>query len=265
MSAFLGEVFGTMILILLGDGVVGGVLLKNSKAENAGWLVITMAWGLAVTMGVYAVGGISGAHLNPAVTLAFASTGAFPWSDVLPYITAQMIGAFIGAILVWLHYTPHWSVTDDKDAKLAVFCTAPAIRSTWSNLLSEIIGTFILIGGLLFIGVNQFTEGLQPLVVGALVLIIGLSLGGTTGYAINPARDLAPRVAHFLLPIKGKRDSDWSYAPIPIIGPLFGGVLGAVVHQWLFEEKTSLLLWLMLAGFLLVVGLAFREAVQKNT
>ena len=212
MSAFIGEIFGTFILILLGNGVVGGVLLKFSKAENAGWLVISLAWGLAVTMGVYAVGNISGAHLNPAVTLGFAAVDAIEWSIVPVYIGGQMIGAFLGAVMVWLHYTPHWSVTPDADAKLAVFATATAIRSTWSNMLSEIIGTFILVIGILFIGANEFTEGWNPLIVGLLVLSIGLSLGGTTGYAINPARDLAPRIAHFLLPIKGKRDSDWGYA-----------------------------------------------------
>ncbi|MEM9885997.1 MAG: MIP/aquaporin family protein [Bacteroidota bacterium] len=265
MSAFIGEIFGTLVLILLGNGVVGGVVLKNSKAENAGWIVITTGWGLAVTMGIYAVGTISGAHLNPAVTLGLASIGELEWAQVLPYISGQMIGAFLGAVLVWLHYTPHWSITEDADAKLGTFATGPAVRSTWANYLSEIIGTFILVAGILFIGANEFTEGLNPLIVGALVFSIGLSLGGTTGYAINPARDLAPRIAHFLLPIKGKRDSDWAYAPIPVIGPLFGGVLGAVVHQWLFHDKMNLLLWLMLLGFLVVVALAFREAVQKNT
>jgi len=265
MSPFLGEVIGTMVLIVLGDGVVGGVLLKNSKAENAGWVVISIAWGLAVAMGVYAAGDISGAHLNPAVTLGLASIGELEWSQVVPYISGQMIGAFLGAVLVWLHYTPHWAVTKDADAKLAVFSTGPAIRSTWANLLSEIIGTFILLAGLLFIGVNEFTEGLKPLVVGALIIAIGMSLGGTTGYAINPARDLAPRIAHYLLPIKGKRDSDWGYAPIPVIGPIIGGVLGAVMYQWLFNQETSPLLWIMIAVFAVILVMTFREAVKANT
>ncbi|MEM8524415.1 MAG: MIP/aquaporin family protein [Bacteroidota bacterium] len=265
MSPFLGEAIGTMVLIILGNGVVGGVLLKNSKAENAGWVVITIAWGLAVTMGVYAADKMSGAHLNPAVTLGLASIGELEWSKVLPYISGQMLGAFLGAVMVWLHYTPHWPATKDADAKLAVFATGPAIPSTWSNLLSEIIGTFILLGGLLFIGVNEFTEGLKPLVVGALIIVIGMSLGGTTGYAINPARDLAPRIAHFLLPIKGKRDSDWGYAPIPVVGPIIGGVLGAVVYQWLFEGETSMLLWIMLGIFAVVIAMTFREAVKANT
>lgn len=265
MSPFLGEIIGTMVLIILGDGVVGGVLLKNSKAENAGWIVVTIGWGLAVTMGVYAAGEISGAHLNPAVTLGLASIGELEWSQVVPYISGQMIGGFLGAVVVWLHYTPHWGATKDADAKLAVFCNAPAIRSNWANLLSEIIGTFILVGGLLFIGINEFTEGLKPMVVGGLIIAIGMSLGGTTGYAINPARDLAPRIAHFVLPIKGKRDSDWGYAPIPVVGPLIGGVLGAVMYQWLFEQATSPLLWIMLVVFAIVLVMTFREAVKANT
>ncbi|MEL6718252.1 MAG: MIP/aquaporin family protein, partial [Bacteroidota bacterium] len=160
---------------------------------------------------------------------------------------------------------PHWAVTQDADAKLAVFSTGPAIRSPWANLLSEVIGTFILLGGLLFIGVNEFTEGLKPLVVGGLIIVIGMSLGGTTGYAINPARDLAPRIAHFLLPIKGKRDSDWGYAPIPVIGPIIGGVLGSVVYQWAFEQETSPLLWFMLLAFAGILAMTFREAVKAST
>jgi glycerol uptake facilitator protein len=265
MSAFMGELFGTFVLILLGDGVVGGVLLKHSKAENSGWIVITIAWGLAVTMGIYAAGEISGAHLNPAVTLGLASVGEFDWALVPSYITAQMIGGFLGAVAVWLHYTPHWAVTEDADAKLAVFCNAPAIRSTWANLLSEIIGTFALVIGILFIGANTFTDGLNPVIVGFLVLAIGLSLGGTTGYAINPARDFAPRVAHFLLPIKGKRDSDWSYSWIPVVGPLIGGCLGAFIYKALYDKAISLGLWIAFALFVVVAVMAFLEAVRKNT
>ncbi len=261
MSNFVAELFGTMILIILGDGVVGGVVLKGSKAENAGWIVVTAGWGLAVALGVYAVGSYSGAHLNPAVTIAFAASGDFTGSIPI-YIAGQMIGAFLGAVLVWAHYLPHWAQTDDQASKLGVFCTAPAIRSRWSNLLSETIGTFVLTAGLLFIGANEFTEGLNPIIVGALIFAIGMSLGGPTGYAINPARDLAPRLAHYLLPIAGKGDSDWKYAPIPVIGPLLGGVLGAVVYQWLFLNKTSFLLWSVLAVFIAVVLLAVSE--QKN-
>jgi glycerol uptake facilitator protein len=234
MSHFLAELVGTCILVLLGDGVVAGVLLNKSKAQNAGWIVISIGWALAVTMAIYAVGNISGAHINPAVTIAFAVSGDFPWSDVPLYIGGQCVGAFIGACLVWLHYLPHWRVTENADAKLAVFCTGPAIRNTPGNFISEFIGTFVLIFGLLIIGANEFTQGLNPLVVGLLILAIGQSLGGTTGYAINPARDLLPRLAHALLPIPGKRDSDWPYAWIPVIGPISGGVSGALMHALLF-------------------------------
>lgn len=243
MSEFLAEVIGTMILIIFGGGVVAGVVLKNSKAEGSGWIVITIAWGLAVTMGVYAVGNFSGAHLNPAVTLGFAAIGEFPWAKVPVYILAQIIGAIIGASLVFLNYLPHWRQTEDQGAKLAVFATGPAIRSPFSNLVSEIIGTAVLVMGLLFIGANQFTEGLNPLIVGALIMAIGMSLGGATGYAINPARDLGPRIAHALLPIPGKGSSDWSYAWVPVAGPIFGGIYGAVFYSAVFTGEYSLLFW----------------------
>lgn len=235
MSAFWAEVVGTMLLIILGDGVVGGVLLNKSKAQNGGWIVITAGWGLAVAMSVYAVGNISGAHINPAVTVGFAAAGQFPWSDVPTYILAQMIGAFMGAVIVWIHYYPHWSKTEDPDLKRAVFCTDPAIRSPFSNLMSEVIGTFVLIFGLMAIGMNEFTQGLNPLIVGLLIVSIGLSLGGTTGYAINPARDLGPRIAHFVMPIAGKGGSNWGYAWIPVIGPIIGGILGALFSVVIFE------------------------------
>ena len=231
MSPYLAEFFGTMLLIILGDGVVAGVVLKGTKSENAGWLTIVVGWGLALILSIYAVGAISGAHLNPAVTIAFALTRDFPANQVIGYLAAQFAGAFAGAILVWIHYLPHWKNTLDPSAKLGVFCNAPAIRNTFSNLVSEIIATSVLVLALLFIGANKFTEGLNPIVVGLLVVSIGLSLGGTTGFAINPARDLGPRIAHFILPIPGKRDSDWSYAWIPVAGPIIGGVLGA----WIFK------------------------------
>lgn len=234
MNPFFAELIGTALLILLGNGVVAGVLLKNSKSEGAGWLVITIAWGLAVAFGVYAVGPISGAHLNPAVTLGLAATGAFDWAQVPVYIIAQLLGGVLGACLVYLHYLPHWAKTDDADLKRATFCTAPAERHTAGNLISEFIGTFVLLFGLSAIGATKFADGLNPLVVGALVLSIGLSLGGPTGYAINPARDLGPRIAHALLPIPNKGDSDWSYAWIPVVGPILGGICGAVVHHLIF-------------------------------
>jgi glycerol uptake facilitator protein len=234
MTPFLAEIIGTMILIILGDGVVAGVLLNKSKAQNSGWIVITMGWGLAVAMAVYAVGSISGAHLNPAVTLGLAAAGEFEWADVPAYILAQMIGAFLGAVIVWLQYLPHWKETHDQGLKLGVFSTAPAIRNTGANLLSEIIGTFVLVFAIMAIGANKFTDGLNPLIVGFLIVSIGLSLGGTTGYAINPARDLGPRIAHAVLPIAGKGSSDWGYAWIPVIGPIIGGVLGALTYNALF-------------------------------
>jgi glycerol uptake facilitator protein len=229
-SPFLGEFLGTMMLILLGDGVVAGVLLKRSKGEGGGWLVITTGWAFAVMAGVFtAVAcGSSDAHLNPAVTLGFAvRAGSF--GKCLPYITAQLLGAMAGAALVWLHYLPHWKETPDAAAKRACFCTTPAIRKAVANLISEIIGTAVLVfvvGAIFSKAVAAGGPGaLGPYLVGSLVWGIGLSLGGTTGYAINPARDLGPRVAHALLPIAGKGGSDWSYAPIPVIGPLAGGAL----------------------------------------
>jgi glycerol uptake facilitator protein len=234
MHIFTAELIGTALLILLGDGVVAGVVLRGTKSENSGWLVITIGWALAVTFAVYAVGGISGAHLNPAVTLALAATGQ--WSEqftaaTLPlYLAGQMLGAMLGAALVWLHYLPHWSRTEDPAAKLAVFCTAPALRHTAGNFISEFIGAFVLLFGLSALGANTFSEGLKPLAVGALVLAIGHSLGGTTGYAINPARDLGPRIAHALLPIPGKGGSDWGYAWIPVLAPVLGGVCGAAAY-----------------------------------
>jgi glycerol uptake facilitator protein len=238
MSPFVGEVIGTMLLVLLGDGVVANVLLNQSKGQNGGWIVITAGWGSAVTVGVYSVGWASGGHLNPAVTVGLAGIGQFAWAMVPAYILAQMIGAFLGAILVWLVYLPHWGITPDKAAVRGVFCTAPAVRKPFCNLLTEIIGTFVLMVGVLAIpSVNNldpasgFAKGLGPLLVGLLVFSIGLSLGGPTGYAINPARDLGPRLAHAVLPIQGKLDSDWSYAWVPIIGPLIGGLAGAVFYK----------------------------------
>ena len=235
MNVYFAEFFGTMLVILLGEGVVASVVLKKSKAENAGWLTVVVAWGLAVMLAIYAVGGISGAHLNPAVTIALAINGSFAVDLVLGYIVAQLAGAFFGASLVWLHFLPHWKETPDQRAKLAVFCTAPAIRNTFSNLISEIIATMVLVLGLLFIGANQFASGLNPIVVGLLIIAIGLSLGGTTGFAINPARDLGPRLAHAILPIHGKGKSDWGYAWIPVVGPIAGGGLGALIYQAIFN------------------------------
>jgi len=264
LTEFLAEVIGTMILIIFGAGVVAGVVLKDSKAENSGWIVITIAWGLAVTMGVYAAGNVSGAHLNPAVTLGFASIGELPWAKVPVYISAQIIGAIIGAAIVFFNYLPHWSRTEDNTTKLAVFATIPAIRRPLSNLVSEIIGTTVLVMGLLFIGANEFTEGLNPLIVGALIIAIGMSLGGTTGYAINPARDLGPRIAHALLPIPGKGGSDWSYAWVPIVGPVFGGIYGAIFYKAIFTNGYGLPFWILSAIFLSVLLTAAGAELRRS-
>jgi glycerol uptake facilitator protein len=236
LSIFGAEVIGTAILILLGNGVVAGVLLNLSKAQNAGWIVITFGWGMGVAVGVYAVAQFSGAHLNPAVTLGFATIGNTEWSDVPEYLAGEFVGAFIGATLVWLAYLNHWGATEDPGLKLACYSTAPAIRNPGANLITEVIGTFLLVFGVLAIIANAapLETGLVPLLVGLLVFGIGLSLGGPTGYAINPARDLGPRIMHQILPIAGKGPSDWSYAWIPVVGPIVGGILGALAFDWFY-------------------------------
>jgi len=233
-NAVFGEFLGTAMLILMGNGVVANVLLKRSKAEGAGWMVIATGWALAVMAGVFtsiACGGEG--HLNPAVTLAAAVISG-DFSKVAWYIPAQMAGALVGACLVWLHFLPHWKVTPEPDLKRACFCTAPAIWNPMANLLSEVVGTFVLVlvAGAIFskaVAATGPVAGLGPYLVGSLVWGIGLSLGGTTGYAINPARDLGPRIAHALLPIPNKEGSDWGYAAIPIIGPLLGGSLAGLL------------------------------------
>jgi glycerol uptake facilitator protein len=233
VSIFGAEVIGTAILILLGDGVVAAVLLAHSKAENSGWIVITFGWGMAVMAGVFAVGQFSGAHLNPAVTLGFAVIGNTEWSDVPKYLGGEFCGAFLGATLVWAAYSNHWKETEDPGLKLAVFCTAPAIRNTAANIITEIIGTMMLVFGVLAFFADEATAatGLGGLLVGLLVLGIGLSLGGPTGYAINPARDLGPRIMHAILPIPGKGPSDWGYAWIPVVAPIIGGIIGALLFD----------------------------------
>lgn len=230
VQQMIGEYLGTMILILLGDGVVAANVLKKTKSYEGGWLMIGVGWGLAVSMAVYAVGWLSPAHINPAVTLGMAISGNIEWVAVIPYIVAQVAGGFTGAVLVWLHYMPHFQATEDKEAILAVFSTGPAIKGSKWNLLSETIATTVLVFGLLSFTQGDFTEGLNPLVVGLLIVAIGLSLGGTTGYAINPARDLGPRMAHQILPIANKGGSDWAYSWIPIVGPFIGGALGALIY-----------------------------------
>ena len=242
MSPFLAELAGTAILVIFGGGVCANVTLNKSKGQNAGWIVVTAGWAFAVTLAVYCVNAISGAHLNPAVTVAMAAIGKFPWENVAPYIGAQMIGGILGGAIVWLAYLPHWAITDDKAAKLGVFCTAPAIRKPVANLLTEIIGAAVLVLGLLavlspknLVPNTGFDTGFAPALVGILVWAIGLSLGGPTGYAINPARDLGPRIAHAILPIAGKGGSDWSYAWVPVLGPILGGIVGAFIYKFVWD------------------------------
>jgi glycerol uptake facilitator protein len=242
MSPILAELLGTAILVILGDGVVANVVLQRSKGHDSGWIVITTGWALAVTLAVYSVGSVSGAHLNPAVTIGLATIGTFPWANVPGYIAAQVAGGFLGAIVVWLAYLPHWGATEDPAAKLAVFCTAPAIRAPRANVITEIIGTFMLVLAILAVVSpanltqgSDWARGLGPLLVGAIVWSVGLSLGGPTGYAINPARDLGPRIAHAVLPLPAKGGSDWSYAWVPIVGPIIGGVLGALCYQVIWK------------------------------
>jgi glycerol uptake facilitator protein len=237
----MAELIGTMLLILLGDGVVANVLLKDTKGNNSGWIVITTAWGLAVFVGVTVAGPISGAHLNPAVTIGLAIAGKFAWASVGLYMAAQMIGAMLGALLVWLMYYDHFQKTNDPGSVLAVFCTGPAVRNYLSNIISEIIGAFVLIFVVFYITGAEITPTKTPIGLGSvgalpvafLVWVIGLSLGGTTGYAINPARDLGPRIMHAILPIKSKGKSDWEYAWIPILGPIIGAAIAALLYMHL--------------------------------
>jgi glycerol uptake facilitator protein len=239
MQTFLAELLGTMLLIIFGDGVVANVVLSKTKGQNSGWIVITTGWAMAVTIAVYAVGAYSGAHINPAVTIALVSIGKVTVGQAIIYIAGQYAGAIIGAIIVFIAYRDHFAATDDQGLKLAVFCTGPAIRNLGANLITEIIGTFTLVFGVLsmlstrnLVEKTGFAPGFGPFLVGLLVWGIGLSLGGPTGYAINPARDLGPRIAHAFLPIPGKGSSDWGYSWIPVIGPIIGGVLGALIYTW---------------------------------
>lgn len=243
MSAILAELVGTAILVAFGDGVVANAVLQRTKGQASGWIVITAGWACGVTIAVYAVNSISGAHLNPAVTIALASIGAFDWARVPMYVAAQVAGGFLGGVIVWAAYLPHWKATPDPVSKLAVFSTTPAIRQAGANLVSEIIGTFALVLAILavlsprnLVPGSDLARGFGPLLVGLIVMAVGLSLGGPTGYAINPARDLGPRIAHAVLPIDGKGDSDWRYAWIPVAGPIAGGVLGALAYRVLWTS-----------------------------
>jgi glycerol uptake facilitator protein len=244
VSPFVAELIGTAILIVLGDGVVANVVLKQTKGHGSGWIVITFGWGMAVFVAAFCVVKYSGAHLNPALSIAAAQRGDLAWSQVPVYICGQMIGAFLGAVIVYIFYRQHFKATDDPDAKLACFCTAPNIRDIPTAFFCELVGTFLLVFPIFMINKPAFAldlggaskqdvtlglGALEPLPVGLLVFAIGMSLGGTTGYAINPARDLGPRIAHAILPITGKRDSDWGYAWVPVVGPIAGGLLAALL------------------------------------
>jgi glycerol uptake facilitator protein len=232
MSIFFSELIGTALLIILGNGVVANVVLNKTKGNNSGWIVITFGWAIAVFVGVFVAAKTSGAHLNPAITIAFAYLDKISIDKILLYLGGQFAGAMLGAFIVWLTYRQHFTATDDQGLKRAVFCTAPAIRSTTNNLISEIVGTFVLVFGALYIAAPSSSLGaLDALPVALLVLGIGLSLGGTTGYAINPARDLGPRIMHAILPIKNKGNSDWSYSWIPVVGPVIGALIAAVLFN----------------------------------
>ncbi len=232
MSPLFAEFIGTALLVLLGDGVVANVLLKKTKGHDSGLIVITIGWGMAVFVGVLCTAAASGAHLNPSVTVALALTDKFPWDQVPGYIAAQMAGGMAGAFLVWAVYKKHFEATADADTKLAVFCTGPAIRGAWGSMVSEIVATFVLVFAVLNMAAPRYGLGaMNALPVGLLVVGIGVSLGGTTGYAMSAARDLGPRIMHALLPIPGKRDSDWGYAWIPVIGPLIGAALAALMYN----------------------------------
>lgn len=231
MEAYLGEILGTFLLIVLGLGVNANVSLKKTYGSNGGWILISWGWGIAVFVAVFVSAGISGAHINPAVTIGLAVAGKFSWALVPGYIIAQFIGAILASVSIWLHFRSHFDETEDKATKLGVFSTAPAIKNTFNNLYSEMFGTFILVLGVLYLAAPEVGLGsISALPVGLLVFGIGMSLGGTTGYAINPARDLGPRITHAMLPIKGKGNSNWSYSWIPVLGPILGGILAAVVY-----------------------------------
>ena len=235
LTKCLFEFIGTLVLILMGDGVVANNCLKGTKGNNGGWIVITIAWGLAVMCGVLIAGPYSGAHLSPAVTLGFAVAGAFPWAHVAGYIAAQMLGAFCGATLVYIYYKDHYDITDDAVTKLGTFCTIPAIENKWRNFFCEVVATMLLIFVILAIGNAENTPevglgGIGSFPTAMLIMAVGMSLGGTTGYSLNPARDLGPRIAHALLPSKGKGGSDWGYSWVPVMGPLTGAALAALAY-----------------------------------
>ncbi|WP_458413069.1 MIP/aquaporin family protein [Schinkia sp. CFF1] len=255
MTTFWAELIGTAIMLALGLGVCAGVNLKKTFSNGSGWLVFAIGWGFAVAVAAYAVVQYSGAHLNPAITLAFALIGKLPWSEVPTYIAGQMIGGMLGATITYFHYLPHFKETDDTDAKLGVFATGPAIPHTFGNFVSEFIGTFILVIGVLSIGANKFADGVNPLIVGFLIICLCLAMGPTTGLAINPARDLGPRLVHALLPIPGKGGSNWGYSWIPIVAPMFGGALAGVIYKATFLGEPTTSLWVVLGVTIVILAI----------
>lgn len=234
MPNYIAEFIGTAILVLLGDGVVANVCLRKTKGNGSGWIVITTGWALAVAIPVFIFGDISGAHFNPAVTLGMATIGSLPWADVLPYIVAQMLGGIVGACLVYLAYLPHFREETDKGAILGTFATAPAIKSTAANFITEFIATFCLLFFIIGVGNTKMAGGINPIVVGMIIWVLGLTLGGPTGYALNPARDLGPRIAHAFLPIPNKGDSDWGYSWVPVVAPICGGIVACLLANAIF-------------------------------
>lgn len=259
MEEYIAEFVGTFVLIAIGCGVNAAGSLTDSYAKGAGWIMTALGWGLAVTMGIYAAGSISGAHLNPAVTLGFLASGEFPADKTIGFLLAQMLGAIAGAMVIWLQYLPHWKKTEDKGTKLGVFSTGPAIPNQFPNLLSEMIGTFFLLFVISMIGSNDFQKGFNPIAVGALVVAIGMAMGGSTGYAINPARDLGPRIAHFLLPITGKGDSNWGYSWIPVLGPILGGMQGTLAYHAIFSNQMGTVFYTVTAINVIIIFLAIQN------
>jgi glycerol uptake facilitator protein len=264
MSPYLAEFIGTAVLLYFGNSVNALTTLKYSFGHNSGWVITCIGWGLSVTFGVYAAGEISGAHINPAVTTSLAVAGEFEWAKVPGYIIAQVLGAIFGAALAWLQYLPHWRKTTDQGAKLGVFCTSGAIDQKSANLVSEMLGTMILVFGLLSLGANEFAKGLNPLAVGGLIVLIGMAQGGSTGYAINPARDFGPRLAHFLLPIAGKGSSNWSYSWVPIVGPLLGGAAGAAIYILAFRNEYTTMSIAAIITLALAIAIAVYDELSKK-
>ena len=266
LTPFLAELIGTFIIVVLGVGVAGGVLLRGTKSAGSGWLIIALGWGLAYAFGNYAIYSYSGAHLNPALTLGLASIGQFGWNQVPIYILGQLFGAVFGAVAVFLIYLPHWKVTAEAKRKLLVFVTSPALSNPPANLFSEMIGTFIFVLGILTIKTNSVNYDFQPLIIGFIVTSIGLSLGGATGFAINPARDLGPRIAHYLLPITGKGPSDWKYAWIPIVGPIIGGTYGALFYQGFYLGIYDTWFWVETFIILLIISwIVYHDKLYKES